>query len=233
MSDLIVATAALEIGYNDPDVGAVMQHKAPRDWAAFLQRRGRAGRRRVMRPWTTVVLSDYGRDRLAYQAYEQLFDPELPQRSLPVGNRYVLRMQATFALMDWLSSRMPQTLPLGSIWQDLSGPAIGTGWWVENLRRRHEWVQNVLLELIEGVPDTCSFPRTLPSGRAGDLAGGNKRLSFGTRLARSTLPSFRPYSVVSSRVEAHSRHIPTSQRPIIRPKTIPSPISSRNNSSVT
>ena len=156
LSDVIIATAALEIGYNDPDVGAVMQHKAPCDWAAFLQRRGRAGRRRMMRPWTTVVLSDYGRDRLAYQAYEQLFDPELPQRSLPVGNRYVLRMQATFALMDWLSNRMPQTLPHGSIWQDLSGPAIGTGWWVENLRRRHEWVQNVLLELIEGVPDTCS-----------------------------------------------------------------------------
>ena len=44
-SDVVVATAALEVGYNDPDVGGVMQHKAPRDWAAFLQRKGRAGDR--------------------------------------------------------------------------------------------------------------------------------------------------------------------------------------------
>jgi hypothetical protein len=30
-----------------------------------------------MRPWTVVVLSDFGRDRLAYQGYDLLFDPEL------------------------------------------------------------------------------------------------------------------------------------------------------------
>jgi hypothetical protein len=124
-SDLIVATAALEVGYNDPDVGAVMQHKAPRDWAAFLQRKGRAGRLRSMRPWTAVVLSDYGRDRIAYQAYDQLFDPELPLRSLPVGNRYVLRMQAAFALMDWVARELPLDLPRGSVWKDFSGPAEG------------------------------------------------------------------------------------------------------------
>ena len=74
-ADVIVATASLEVGYNDPEVGAVLQHKAPRDMASFLQRKGRAGRRRTMRPWTVVVLSDYGRDRLAYQGYDLLFDP--------------------------------------------------------------------------------------------------------------------------------------------------------------
>ncbi len=68
-----------------------MQHKAPRNGAQFLQRRVRAGRIRQMRPMTVVTLSDYGRDRLAYQAYESLFDPEVTPRSLPIGNRYVLR----------------------------------------------------------------------------------------------------------------------------------------------
>ncbi len=132
-SDVVVATAALEVGYNDPLVGGVMQHKAPRDWAAFLQRKGRAGRPRLMRPWTAVVLSDYGRDRLAYQAYDQLFDPQLPLRLLPVGNRYVLRMQATFALMDWVARELPPDLPVGSIWTDFSSPAEGTAWWAENM----------------------------------------------------------------------------------------------------
>ena len=77
-ANLIVATASLEVGFNDPRVGLVLQHKAPRDAASFIQRRGRAGRLRSTRPWTVVALSDYGRDRLAYQAYDTLFSPELP-----------------------------------------------------------------------------------------------------------------------------------------------------------
>jgi hypothetical protein len=120
--DAIVATASLEVGYNDPDVGAVLQHKAPHDPASFLQRKGRAGRLREMRPWTVVVLSDFGRDRLAYQGYESLFDPALAPRALPVANRYVLRMQAVYATMDWLASQLPEK-PLGSMYSDLTGPA--------------------------------------------------------------------------------------------------------------
>ena len=42
-----VATAALEVGFNDPLVGAIIQHKAPRGMASFLQRKGRAGRVRA------------------------------------------------------------------------------------------------------------------------------------------------------------------------------------------
>jgi hypothetical protein len=101
-SDIVVATASLEVGFDDPDVGAVVQHKAPRDAAQFLQRRGRAGRDPGMRPWTTVVLSDYGRDRLAFQAYEQLFDPVVAPSHLPIHNRVILKMQAAWWLMDYL-----------------------------------------------------------------------------------------------------------------------------------
>ncbi len=105
-ANLIVATASLEVGFNDPRVGLVIQHKAPRDSAAFLQRKGRAGRSPHMRPWTVVVLSDYGRDRAVYQGYEQLLDPEISPRRLPVRNRYVLKIQAAQALLDWLSKRV-------------------------------------------------------------------------------------------------------------------------------
>jgi hypothetical protein len=119
--DIIVATASLEVGFNDPRVGGVIQHKAPRDIGQFLQRKGRAGRSRRMRPWTIAVLSDYGRDRVAYQGYDLLFDPELPLRTLPTGNRYVRRIQAVYATLDYLS----QTLnpgALGSVWNNLAGP---------------------------------------------------------------------------------------------------------------
>jgi hypothetical protein len=121
-AEVVIATAALEVGYDDPHVGVVLQHKAPRDMAQFLQRKGRAGRTRHMRPWTLMVLSDYGRDRLAYQAYEQYFDPLLPGRSLPLGNRYVRRMQAVYTLIDYLGNAMQQVAATGSVWRDLGKP---------------------------------------------------------------------------------------------------------------
>lgn len=101
-ADVIVATGSLEVGFNDPRVGLVMQHKAPRDSASFIQRRGRAGRSLQMRPITTVVLSGYGRDHVAYQTYEQLLDPEVDARNVPVGNRYVLKIQGAHVLLDWI-----------------------------------------------------------------------------------------------------------------------------------
>ncbi|GIH72019.1 protein DpdJ [Sphaerimonospora thailandensis] len=102
-TNLTVATASLEVGFDDPRVGLVLQHKAPYDAAAFIQRRGRAGRTRGTRPITIVTLSDYGRDRLSYQGYETLFAPELGARRLPINNRYILKIQAAQSLLDWLA----------------------------------------------------------------------------------------------------------------------------------
>ncbi|TPQ18654.1 DEAD/DEAH box helicase [Streptomyces sporangiiformans] len=105
-ADLVVATASLEVGFNDPNVGLVVQHKAPRDPASFLQRRGRAGRERGTRPLTIVALSDFGRDRLAYQGYESLFAPEVTARTLPVNNRHIIKIQGAQAFVDWLGGRL-------------------------------------------------------------------------------------------------------------------------------
>jgi superfamily II DNA or RNA helicase len=121
-ADVIVATAALEVGFNDPDVGAVLQHKSPRSFAAYLQRRGRAGRRAGMRPISVTVLSDYGRDRIAFQSYERLFDPVVERQILPVRNTYVLKMQAVYALMDWLALKVGARGVRGWSWDALSRP---------------------------------------------------------------------------------------------------------------
>jgi len=119
--DLIVTTASLEVGFDDPAVGAIIQHKAPLDMAAYVQRKGRAGRPVNMRPWTVVVLSDYGRDRIAFQGYERLMDAELERKTLPISSGYILRMQAVYAFMDWLFSGMRGKTPPGSVWNDFSG----------------------------------------------------------------------------------------------------------------
>jgi hypothetical protein len=119
--DVIIATAALEVGFNDPTVGAVVQHKAPNGAATFLQRKGRAGRTDVMRPYTVVVLSDFGRDRIAYLSYDQLFSPVVKTVNLPIKNRYVLRMQATYALIDWIAKSITaQTNHMGVAWRYLA-----------------------------------------------------------------------------------------------------------------
>lgn len=121
-AEIIVTTAALDVGYNDPELGAVLQHKSPRNMAQFLQRKGRAGRRRKMRPWTVVVLSDYGRDRNLYHSYEQLFDPELAPNTLPVHNIYVKKMQAVYVLLEWLARQINQrNNDNSSVWKALTG----------------------------------------------------------------------------------------------------------------
>lgn len=113
----VVATASLEVGYDDPTVGAVIQHKAPMSSAAYVQRRGRAGRGRLMHPWTVIILSDFGRDKLAYQNYQELFSPQVRPQSLPIRNRYILRIHATYALLEWLGRGTPNSDP----WSELSG----------------------------------------------------------------------------------------------------------------
>jgi hypothetical protein len=110
-SDVIIASASLEVGYDDPEVGAVLHHKRPTSLASFVQRKGRAGRRRGTRPWTVVILSDYGADRWAFHNAETLFQPELDRVRLPVHNPHVLRIQATYLLVDWLGHRIGSGRP--------------------------------------------------------------------------------------------------------------------------
>jgi hypothetical protein len=147
---IVVATSALEVGFDDPEVGAVIQHKAPQSNAAFLQRKGRAGRRRETRPWTVVSLSDFGRDRVAYQAYDQLFSPLVPPRHLPLGNRAVLRMQASFALVDWLTRHLtPGARRAADPWRELSQPATNSGGAAPDVAARQSAYADALRALLE------------------------------------------------------------------------------------
>lgn len=122
-SDVIVASASLEVGFDDPEVGAVLHHKKPVSTSSFIQRKGRAGRRVGTRPWTIVVLSDYGGDRWAFQNAERLFQPEIESIFLPISNPYVLRIQATYFLVDWIGRRVGQGSPFRYLSYYQQGPA--------------------------------------------------------------------------------------------------------------
>ena len=123
-AEVVVATASLEVGFNDPLVGAVIQHKAPRDVSSYLQRKGRAGRPTDMRPWMIVVLSEFGRDRVAFQRYEDLISPEIKRQGLPLHNSHIHKMQASMATLDWLSFQLGK----GSIWSILKSPKKYSGY---------------------------------------------------------------------------------------------------------
>ncbi|MCQ3813596.1 MAG: DEAD/DEAH box helicase [Acidimicrobiia bacterium] len=154
-AEVIVTTASLEVGYDDPDVGAVIQHKSPHDLARFVQRKGRAGRDPSMRPWTAVVLADWGRDRVTWQLYDQLFDPVLSPRYLPIKNRHVLRMQTVYATLDWAGGRLDAEGRDRSLWSDLAGPASvleTSDQRIRARRDRQEKLGYLLQEVLDGGP---------------------------------------------------------------------------------
>ncbi|MBN9653282.1 DEAD/DEAH box helicase [Halobacillus sp. GSS1] len=122
LARLVIATSTLEVGFNDPEVGAVIQHKAPRNLASFMQRKGRAGRTRGMRPWTVIVASAYGRDRFVYDYPEQIYSPTLPELSLPIKNAYIQRIQAAFIVMDYLAIKLKESNRNVQIWNLMSRP---------------------------------------------------------------------------------------------------------------
>lgn len=159
-TNVVVATAALEVGFNDVEVGAVIQHKAPRGMASFLQRKGRAGRSRDMRPITVTVLSDYGRDRAFYQSYERLFDPSLEPQHLPTRNPYVLKMQATFALFDWLAIRS-SGFEKAWVWDFLSQPKKKI---TPEVAKVISLVKETLTHLVQGDQDTIASLKEHLSG---------------------------------------------------------------------
>ncbi len=162
-SDLVIATSSLEVGFDDPEVGVMVHHKRPSAMASFVQRKGRAGRRRGMRPWTVVILSDYGADRYMFHNVERLFRPEIDSIFLPISNQYVLRQQAVYFLIDWLGLQVRKGGPFAYL-----RPTPGNA-----------DAQRACLELLRGLLDQQAvwgrFQRDLErlfAGGAADTPGG-------------------------------------------------------------
>ena len=142
---LIIATTTLEVGFNDVSVGAVIQHKSARSAASFLQRKGRAGRTRDMRPWMVVITSAYGKDRWSFQHAETLFAPEIPPINLPIENYYVHKIQAAYTIMDWAARELKKTHHDIDIWTLL----IAKNQYSEQKNQRIQ-LKNILLKILKG-----------------------------------------------------------------------------------
>jgi hypothetical protein len=198
-TELVVATSSLEVGFNDTTVGGVVQHKAPRSLAAFLQRKGRAGRTTHMRPWMITVLSDYGRDRTAFRNYERLFDPSLPPQKLPLRNRHVLSIQAAYSLIDWLAKSAPKDCKSGWWWWPLNGPTDD-----ERRRRQQGWIADTVHELRSIQGERMADLRNHLAGALGLEAADLEAILW--RQPRPLLTTLLP--TISRRLETGWRKAP-------------------------
>ena len=100
-SDVIFATSALEVGYDDPDINLVYQHYAPRNLASFIQRKGRGGRGLDDRPITGVTLSLYSsRDSWWFRKPHEMISPTNFDTPLNPDNFFVRRGQMLSATLD-------------------------------------------------------------------------------------------------------------------------------------
>ena len=109
-----------------------------------------------------MVLSDWGRDREAWDAYDALFSPVVPPRSLPLDNLYVLRIQATYSLLDWLARELDYGK--ASTWADASGPAdllASDQKWRKITKDRQARLAMLLTSLLREGPERSSFVRHL------------------------------------------------------------------------
>jgi len=100
-NDLVLATSSMEVGFDDPTIQAIFQHKSPMSPVSFAQRKGRGGRLLEDRPIIVAILSpESPRDLFYYRRPEELYNPKI--RDIPINpeNYYIQRAHGLASLWD-------------------------------------------------------------------------------------------------------------------------------------
>jgi hypothetical protein len=72
--DIVIATASLEVGVDDPNFRATIHYRPPLNVFSFIQRRGRAGRRHNDIAYTIMVLGNDAVDEFYFRRRNRLID---------------------------------------------------------------------------------------------------------------------------------------------------------------
>lgn len=109
-SHLIPTSPSLEVGYDDDTIQLVYQHMAPSNVAAFIQRRGRAGRNPDHSPVIITLLWPYrARDLFYFYRPNYLYKPSFDDIPLNARNRHVQLTHAFLGIFDWLAFQTEAT----------------------------------------------------------------------------------------------------------------------------
>lgn len=102
--DVILATSALEVGFDDPSAIAFFQYKAPKSPISFVQRKGRVARSHEDRPISVIVLPPYSRmDIFTFQNEDYLINAKYNELPITDSNYFVQRAHTTATILDYLS----------------------------------------------------------------------------------------------------------------------------------
>lgn len=116
--DMTVATSVLEVGYDDVSIMGIVQYKAPRNVASFVQRKGRGGRRVSDRSITlTAINPNHANDVHLYRNAHVLTDPLFTKLPLNVENEQVLKTHGILSFFDYVAFALRHRPYLPSPWK--------------------------------------------------------------------------------------------------------------------
>lgn len=103
--DQLIATSALEVGFDHPSIIGTFQYRAPMSVPSFLQRKGRGGRDGEDKPVTVVVLGSTSTDSFYFHHSENLSNPRDEHLEVPLDekNQFVRAEHMTAAIFDYFS----------------------------------------------------------------------------------------------------------------------------------
>ena len=138
--DQLIATSALEVGFDHPSIIGTFQYRAPMSVPSFLQRKGRGGRDAEDKPVTVVVLGSTSTDSFYFHHSENLSNPRDEHLEVPLDeeNQFVRAEHMTAAIFDYFS--VHDTVNATRIYRgwnsDYEGPDFG--YLEEELNRRRD-----------------------------------------------------------------------------------------------
>ena len=144
--DQLIATSALEVGFDHPSIIGTFQYRAPMSVPSFLQRKGRGGRDAEDKPVTVVVLGSTSTDSFYFHHSENLSDPRDEHLKIPLDekNQFVRAEHMTAAVFDYFS--LHQSVDSQRIYRGWNSKYDGPDfeYLVEELDRRRadlrEWI---------------------------------------------------------------------------------------------
>ncbi|KAB1184835.1 MULTISPECIES: DEAD/DEAH box helicase, partial [Haloferax] len=103
--DQMIATSALEVGFDHPSIIGTFQYRAPMSVPGFLQRKGRGGRDADDKPVTVVVLGSTSTDSYYFHHSDYLSDPQETHLEIPLDehNRFVRAEHMIAAVFDYFN----------------------------------------------------------------------------------------------------------------------------------
>ena len=103
--DQLIATSALEVGFDHPSIIGTFQYRAPMSVPGFLQRKGRGGRDSDDKPVTVAVLGSTSTDSFYFHHSEYLSRPRDEHLEIPLdeNNQFVRTEHMTAAIFDYFN----------------------------------------------------------------------------------------------------------------------------------